>query len=58
MGGRRCYRNMDRQLGVYFLLPRFDVARFVSLGPSPGRWLTVRFSFGPDADLVIVSSLI
>ena len=27
MGGRRCYRNMDRQLGVYFLLSRFDVVQ-------------------------------
>jgi len=27
MGGRRCYRNMDRQVGVYFLLSRFDVVQ-------------------------------
>jgi len=31
MGGRRCYRNMDRELGVYFLLARFHVARLSAL---------------------------
>ena len=31
MAGRRCYRNMDRQLGVYFLLSRFDVVQLLAV---------------------------
>ena len=34
MGGRRCYCNMDRQLGDYFFLTCFDIARL-----SAGRFV-------------------
>lgn len=52
MGGRRCYRNMDRQLGVYFLLSRFNVVQLSAVLhrlPDRSRYA---FLFGPDDDLV------
>ena len=58
MGGRCYYRNMDRQLGVYFLLSRFYVAQLSALLHRLLDRSRYSSLLGPDDDLVMVTSLI
>ena len=47
-----------QKIGRLFFVGAFSCCTVIGLALLPGRSLTLRFPFGPDDDLVIVSSLI